>query len=121
MMDYNESFNNPITEEGETEMKKIVNLDWLLNWRITSFKVMVDYVRSLNISKNNRKLLHSLCYSVLWFIWLERNERHFGKKVRKPLQLDDDIQLCTYSWVKNRGKMGNLAWAEWCCLPNLPN
>ncbi|KAL4562494.1 hypothetical protein LXL04_034700 [Taraxacum kok-saghyz] len=80
--------------------------------RITGFKMMVDHVRSLNISKHNQKLLHSLCYSVLWFIWRERNEKHFGKRIRKPFQLADDIQLCTYNWVKNRGKMGNLAWAD---------
>ncbi|KAL4563642.1 hypothetical protein LXL04_027687 [Taraxacum kok-saghyz] len=91
----------------------------LVNWDIGTFEMMCDYIRDLVTSKKNRKLITSLCYSLLWFIWKERNKRLFGARVKKPFQFADDIQLSCVNWVKNRGKMGKMTWAEWCCRPKV--
>ncbi|KAL4567150.1 hypothetical protein LXL04_022724 [Taraxacum kok-saghyz] len=95
--------------------------DWagLINREFSSFEMMCDYIKDLTASKKNRKLIMSLCYVLLWSIWKERNERQFGERVKKPLQLADDIQLSSFKWVKNRGKMGKMIWAEWCCRPTV--
>ncbi|KAL4586081.1 hypothetical protein LXL04_010712 [Taraxacum kok-saghyz] len=58
-----------------------------------------------NMEGKTRKMFLSLGYTVIWLIWKERNERLFGKRIRKPMQLADDIQLYSFNWIKNRGDL----------------
>ena len=54
-------------------------------------------VNSCNGDGKTRKMVLSLGYTVLWLIWKERNERFFGKRIKKPMQLADDIQLYSFN------------------------
>ncbi|KAL4584731.1 hypothetical protein LXL04_009340 [Taraxacum kok-saghyz] len=38
----------------------------------------------------------------------ERNERFFGKRSKKPMQLADEIHLYSFNWVKNRSNAKNM-------------
>ncbi|KAL4585017.1 hypothetical protein LXL04_009630 [Taraxacum kok-saghyz] len=97
--------------------------NWLCNWTgmlhvvPMDFPSFIDCVDSVKADKRKFKLIISLGYTVLWLIWKERNERFFGKRIRKPMQIADDIQLLSFGWIKNRGNFQNLDWNNWCCSP----
>ncbi|KAL4589020.1 hypothetical protein LXL04_001922 [Taraxacum kok-saghyz] len=81
------------------------------------FSSFVDCVKSWNTDRKSAKLLLSLGYSVLWMIWKEMNERYFGKRIKNPMQLADDIQLFSFIWIKNIGHFKDLCWEDWCASP----
>ncbi|KAL4568456.1 hypothetical protein LXL04_024069 [Taraxacum kok-saghyz] len=80
---------------------------WLCNWRGLMGIVPIDHVSfsasviNCNGDVETKKMLFSLGYTVLWLIWKERNERFFGTRIKKAMQLADDIQLFTFNWIKN--------------------
>ncbi|KAL4558960.1 hypothetical protein LXL04_031086 [Taraxacum kok-saghyz] len=98
--------------------------NWLANWSgllattpidFNSFMICATFFKS---DDRRLKLLLSLGYSVLWLIWKEINERFFGKRTRKPMQLADGIQLYSYNWINNRCKFFKKGWIDWCASPN---
>ena len=82
------------------------------------FSSFMDCANSMKSDLRGFKLILSLGYTVLWLIWKERNERIFGNRIKKPMQIADAIHLLTFGWIKNRGKFHNLKWADWCVSPN---
>ncbi|KAL4581743.1 hypothetical protein LXL04_006271 [Taraxacum kok-saghyz] len=74
----------------------------------------MDCANSMKAGLRGFKLILSLGYAVLWLSWKERNERIFGKRIKKPMQIADDIHLLTFGWIKNGGKFHNLKWADSC-------
>ena len=83
------------------------------------FVSFYDSVINCNGDVKTKKMLFSLGYTVLWLIWKERNERFFGKRSKKAMQLADDIRLLTFNWIKNRGNIKRLDWTEWCAKPRI--
>ncbi|KAL4560247.1 hypothetical protein LXL04_032397 [Taraxacum kok-saghyz] len=91
---------------------------WLCNWSGLMDVAPIDFVSfSTNVNSCNgdvekKKMFLSLGYTVLWLIWKERNERFFRKRIKKAMQLADDIQLFAFNWIKNRGNIKRLDWTE---------
>ncbi|KAL4578661.1 hypothetical protein LXL04_014790 [Taraxacum kok-saghyz] len=82
-----------------------------------NFDELIITMRSGGLDKKRTKLLGNLAYTMIWWLWKERNERMFGNRRRNPMQLADEIQLNAFNWVKNRGKVNQLKWAEWSVKP----
>ncbi|KAL4567041.1 hypothetical protein LXL04_022612 [Taraxacum kok-saghyz] len=97
--------------------------NWLVSWSGLMSTAPIDFnsftacADTFNSEPKKFKLLLSLGYSTLWLIWKERNDRFFGKRIKKPMQLADDIQLHSFNWIKNRGKSYKRPWNEWCASP----
>ncbi|KAL4557245.1 hypothetical protein LXL04_035418 [Taraxacum kok-saghyz] len=97
--------------------------NWFCSWSglmivvPTDFASFIACANSLKSDVRRFKLLLLLGYSVLWLIWRERNERIFGKRIKKPMQIADDIQLFSFSWIKNGANLNSLCWIDWCFSP----
>ncbi|KAL4582537.1 hypothetical protein LXL04_007088 [Taraxacum kok-saghyz] len=91
---------------------------WLCNWSGLMDVAPIDFVsfstsvNSYNGDVETKKMFLSLGYTVLWLIWKERNERFFGRRIKKAMQLANDIQLFAFNWIKNRGNIKRLDWTE---------
>ncbi|KAL4558101.1 hypothetical protein LXL04_036297 [Taraxacum kok-saghyz] len=96
---------------------------WLANWSSffnkipENFKELTDTLHSIGKDKKKKSLMGNLSYTLIWWLWKERNERIYGKRRRNPMMLPDEIQINTFSWVKSRGRVNTLNWAEWSVNP----
>lgn len=49
-----------------------------------------------------------------WFIWEARNDLIFNDSFLSTFYVVDKIKYYTFSWLKNRDKLDDLAWHTWC-------
>ncbi|KAL4570314.1 hypothetical protein LXL04_025966 [Taraxacum kok-saghyz] len=99
--------------------------NWLSKWTgyfdkiPENFDNLTNSLGSIGNDKKYRSLIGNISYTMIWLLWKERNERHYGKRRWNPMQLADDIQLNAYNWVKNRGNMKHLKWVDWSMKPGV--
>ena len=53
----------------------------------------------------DKKVWNFLWFSTVWNIWLSRNALVFKSEEISPTIVFEKIQLCSWSWLKGKGKL----------------
>ncbi|KAJ0494156.1 hypothetical protein HanIR_Chr12g0594221 [Helianthus annuus] len=67
----------------------------------------------LNLSKFKTKVLQTIIVATCWEIWRARNALIFSGERARIEKIFGDLQLVSFTWVKNRGKRHNMEWRNW--------
>ncbi|XP_071700540.1 uncharacterized protein [Rutidosis leptorrhynchoides] len=74
-----------------------------------------------NNSQLNSTLGKTFWQAVVWItcyhIWLNRNDRVFGRNFLSSTKIISDIQTRSFEWINSRWKKGNLDWLKWTTNP----
>nr|GEV15804.1 RNA-directed DNA polymerase, eukaryota, reverse transcriptase zinc-binding domain protein [Tanacetum cinerariifolium] len=93
-------------------------------WKVGMVNVFtIDELFSSSGGVNVPTSLSRVWQSVLWtsgyFIWKERNNRVFDKKVSSINKIVQDIQLKSFEWIMRRSKKyRSLEWQQWLWEPS---
>lgn len=63
-----------------------------------------------------KKIMHSIILTTIWFIWKVRNDLVFNLTVTSQGKVVSKIKATSFLWRKNRGKGLSLVWEKWCLL-----
>jgi hypothetical protein len=82
------------------------NLFYLFYWLSSAAK-----------SKKARRGFRLVWHSVVWSIWLARNNRIFNNVLIQPMELVEEIKVLSWRWSVDRLKITPFLFYEWCLDP----
>ena len=96
---------------------------WIFKWigenlpQSSTVKEIVDYAKNWGRCIKKRRRFETICYGVMWSLWIARNERVFNKRPSTAFRIVDEIMSLAFLWCKHRGNNKNLNWVMWCLSP----
>ncbi|GKV35665.1 hypothetical protein SLEP1_g43906 [Rubroshorea leprosula] len=73
------------------------------------------------VSKRMRVGWEVVWFALVWTIWLTRNEVLFNNKIVDKNKLFDLVQVRSFHWLTNRGKVLRYSFSDWLLNPHLCN
>ncbi|XP_076919047.1 uncharacterized protein LOC143579700 [Bidens hawaiensis] len=101
----------------EKEVWRAVSL-WC-HWDLTGFD---SFGQLLEVAKQpddnlGRRILGSIIYSSIWFIWRQRNAKLFNNGISSTLFTMEEIMTNLFGWIKNRSGHKDIVWLDWIKAP----
>ncbi|KAL4586025.1 hypothetical protein LXL04_010655 [Taraxacum kok-saghyz] len=96
---------------------------WIWRWcdlpenNFNTIEETINYAANWGKCVKKMRILISICYDTLWWIWKARNENVFKKLCIPPTTVADNIQSMVYIWIKHRSSIKAKNWAECCSNP----
>ncbi|XP_076909897.1 uncharacterized protein LOC143567303 [Bidens hawaiensis] len=79
-----------------------------------SSKDIMEIHSSMDLGKREKEILHGIIIIGSWRIWKARNLKLFEEIEVKIEDIMRDIKALGFLWLKNRSKIGDLVWDNWC-------
>ncbi|GKC07200.1 RNA-directed DNA polymerase, eukaryota [Tanacetum coccineum] len=80
----------------------------------------LEWIESIRMSKESKKMMEAVFYSSWWMIWWFRNSKIFKEKAPKKACLFDELQSKSFLWCRFRGNK-SFGWNDWLnhpeCIP----
>ena len=80
---------------------------------------IMDWVDSVQLSHNRRKILEAVMLTTMWVIWKFRNNKVFGDLKMKRSTIFDFIVANAFEWCSSRSKVCSKNWTLWLQNPML--
>ena len=93
----------------------------LVDKSIPTFREVTDFfiwIDGIPAARFQRMIMESICASLIWVLWMFRNNLVFGnnKKYKKEFMFDSVISF-SYNWYCNRNRKARKNWNEWMLNP----
>ncbi|KAL8254837.1 hypothetical protein R6Q59_033058 [Mikania micrantha] len=75
---------------------------------------LLEIHRFANGEHLKRKAIHVVILTAIWCIWRSRNERICKGRRVSISSLKEEIKSLSFLWVKNRARLRDLSWEDWC-------
>lgn len=89
----------------------------LITGKAVSVTDLKQELKALKLDRNKLKLVLSVAYAKLWFLWKARNSFIFQKRKQVVGCILDDIVTWSFNWVRLRSKFINVDWVKWRLSP----
>nr|GEV21967.1 RNA-directed DNA polymerase, eukaryota [Tanacetum cinerariifolium] len=83
-----------------------------------SYEEWPDWLISIRLPLNLKKVFEGICYIVWWHIWNWRNKKIFGHEKHSFDSIFDEIVSRSIYWIHFRSKT-SFSWMDWLKNPNL--
>nr|GEZ59676.1 RNA-directed DNA polymerase, eukaryota [Tanacetum cinerariifolium] len=101
------------------EVTKLICHWWDIPFKeIMSYKDWLEWIVSLRIPVNNKKMFEGVFYVLWWHIWTFRNKLLFDAKDPVKAVFFDEVVSMSFYWCRFRCKVV-FSWIDWLKSPNL--
>ena len=89
---------------------------WSVNeTTVSGLWLSIDQGSSNKVRRLVKKLIAAAFF---WILWKQRNDKAFGRAIKKEKEKCEKIQFVAFNWIKHRAKFGKiLSWESWCSNP----
>nr|GEV73457.1 hypothetical protein [Tanacetum cinerariifolium] len=95
---------------------------WICTWCNISVQVVpslsswTSWIEATPGPINKKRKLLVIIVCMFWTIWKFRNDVTFNSQNLRKSDINDHIRLCSFSWLKFKGRLVT-NWNEWLCNP----